>query len=39
MQNLKDLTNEQIRTTIKKLLKEQQKELARGLNFDLQKLN
>jgi len=39
MQNLKDLTNEQIRTTIKKLLKEQQKELNKGLYFDRQKLN
>ena len=39
MQNLKDLTNEQIRTTIKKLLKEQQKELNKGLYFDREKLN
>lgn len=39
MQNLKDLTNEQIKTTIKKLLKEQQKELNKGLYFDRQKLN
>lgn len=39
MQNLKDLTNEQIKTTIKKLLKEQQKELNKGLYFDRQNLN
>lgn len=39
MQNLKDLTNEQIKTTIKKLLKEQQKELNKGLYFDREKLN
>ena len=39
MQNLKDLTNEQIRTTIKKLLKEQQTELNKGLYFDRDKLN
>lgn len=39
MPNLQNLTNEQIKTTIKKLLKEQQKELNKGLYFDRQKLN